>query len=172
MYVMGAAGDDVNQYTLSTAWDVSTASYDTVSFSVSGQDSQPHGLFFKPDGTKMYMLGVSDAVYQYTLSTAWDMDTASYDSVSFSTVGQDGNGFGLAFNPDGTQFWIAGSSTDTIYQYSLSTAWDISTASYANKSLSVRNIDSTVSGIAFSDDGSRVYIGGQTNRLIVQFDLS
>jgi sugar lactone lactonase YvrE len=100
------------------------------------------------------------------------MNTASYDSKSFSVADQDSEPFGLAFSTDGTQFWIAGSANDTIYQYSLSTAWDISTASYANKSLSVRNLDRIVSGIAFSDDGSRVYIGGQTNRLIVQFDLS
>jgi hypothetical protein len=27
MYVIGSVGDDVNEYDLSTAWDISTASY-------------------------------------------------------------------------------------------------------------------------------------------------
>jgi DNA-binding beta-propeller fold protein YncE len=172
MYVMGSAGDDVNQYTLSTPWNVSTASFDGVTFVVGSQDGNPHGLFFKPDGTKMYMLGVApDTIYQYTLSTAWNVSTASYDTVSFSVSAQDGNAFGLAFNPDGTQFWIAGSTTDAIYQYTMTTPWNVGTASYDNKSLSVRNLDTTVTGIAFSDDGSKVYIGGSANRTIVQFDL-
>jgi DNA-binding beta-propeller fold protein YncE len=45
---------------------LSTASYDNVSFSVSGQDTSPFGIAFRSDGTKMYMLGNnSDSVYQY-----------------------------------------------------------------------------------------------------------
>jgi hypothetical protein len=32
----------------------------------------------------MYIVGNTSSVYQYTLSTAFDVSTASYDSVSFS----------------------------------------------------------------------------------------
>jgi hypothetical protein len=54
------------------AWDVSKAFYSGVSFSVAAQESQPYGLFFKPDGTKMYVIGVvGDDVNEYTLSTPW-----------------------------------------------------------------------------------------------------
>ena len=44
MFVLGAAGDDVNEYTLSTAWDVSSASF-VDSFSVASQDTAPNGMF-------------------------------------------------------------------------------------------------------------------------------
>ncbi len=57
MYVLG---DDLNrifQYTLSTAWDVSTASYDSVKYSVSSEDTNPSGFFFSSDGRKMYVAG-------------------------------------------------------------------------------------------------------------------
>ena len=65
MYVVGSIGDDINEYSLSTAWDVSTASYVRL-FSVATQDTLPRGLFFKPDGTKMYVVGgTGDAVYEY-----------------------------------------------------------------------------------------------------------
>jgi hypothetical protein len=37
--------------------DLGNASYDSVSFSVSGQETSPEALFFKPDGAKMYVLG-------------------------------------------------------------------------------------------------------------------
>jgi hypothetical protein len=56
MYVIGSSGDDVNEYDLSTAWDISTASY-LQNFSVGAQETTPSGIFFKPDGTKMYVIG-------------------------------------------------------------------------------------------------------------------
>lgn len=51
--------------------DLSSASYDSVSFGISSQDSFLTGVFFKDDGTKVYVLGnANDTVYQYALSTA------------------------------------------------------------------------------------------------------
>ena len=48
--------------------DASTASYDSVSFDVGSQESSPRGVTFKPDGTKMYLIGFSsDSVHQYSL---------------------------------------------------------------------------------------------------------
>ena len=49
-------------------WDLSTASYDSVSLDVSSEDATPTDVAFKPDGTKMYFVGISsDSVYQYSL---------------------------------------------------------------------------------------------------------
>jgi hypothetical protein len=42
MFIVGSAGDDVNEYALSTGFDVSTASF-TDAFSVAAQDTKPHG---------------------------------------------------------------------------------------------------------------------------------
>ena len=40
--------------------ELSTASYDNVSFSVASQDPDPDGFAFNADGTKMYMVGLSN----------------------------------------------------------------------------------------------------------------
>ena len=56
MYVIGQCGDDINEYSLTTAFDVSTASY-VQNFSVLSQDTTPSGIAFNNDGTKMYMVG-------------------------------------------------------------------------------------------------------------------
>ena len=67
MYIIGNNTDAVSQYSLSTAWDISTASYDSISFSVSNEDSFPLSLKFKPDGTKMYIIGYTGStIFQYT----------------------------------------------------------------------------------------------------------
>jgi sugar lactone lactonase YvrE len=172
MFICGSAGDEVNEYALSTAWDVSTASYTTV-FSVSAQDTAPEDITFKPDGTKMYMVGrTGDAVYQYSLSTAYGISTASYDSVSLSVSSQDIFPTGLRFSSDGTKLFVLGDTNDTIYQYDLTTAWDLSTASYASKSFSVASQDSAPSSLAFNDSGTKLFVLGRSTRDAFQYTLS
>jgi len=118
MYILGDSTNSVYQYTLSTAFDLSTASYDSVSFSVSGQEAIPYGIAFNTDGTKMYIVGDNtNSVYQYSLSTGFDLSTASYDSVSFSVSGQESTPTGIAFNTDGTKMYMLGSINDSVYQY-------------------------------------------------------
>jgi len=58
-------------------------------FSVAAQETNPSGMFFKPDGTKMYVIGFTgDDVNEYDLSTAWDITTASYLQ-NFSVAAQE-----------------------------------------------------------------------------------
>ena len=129
MYVLGDSGNDVNEYNLSSAWDISTASY-VQNFSVSAQEIAPRSVFFKSDGTKMYVIGSDgDDVNEYDLSSAWDVSTASYVQ-NFSVAFEDTTPTGLFFKPDGTKMYFVGSSTDAVWRYSLSTPWDISTASW------------------------------------------
>jgi hypothetical protein len=98
---------------------LSSAAYDSVSFSVTSQDTAPSGIAFNTDGTKMYIMGLTnDIVYQYTLSTGFDLSTASYDSVSFSVTSQETVPRSVVFNTDGTKMYIVGSDNDTVYQYS------------------------------------------------------
>jgi hypothetical protein len=129
MYVLGADNDRVHQYNLSTAWVVSSASYDS-QFSVTTQDNQPQDIFFKPDGTKMFMVGSSTfSIYQYTLSTAWDLSTASYDSISFAFGAQDDDIVSLFLNTFGTKLYIFGDVSNTVYEYSIG-ASSTATATY------------------------------------------
>jgi len=153
--------------------DLANASYDSVSFSVATEDASPFDCFFKPDGTKMYVVGQgNDALYQYTLSTAWDLSSASYDSVSFSLSTQDTGTLGVFFKPDGTKFYIAGNANNSVFEYNLSTAWDISTASYSTNSFSVTSQDATPAGVFFREDGLRMFVVGLQNNSVYQYTLS
>lgn len=171
MYVVGQTNDAVFQYTLSTAWDIATASYASKSFSVAGQETNPSGLFFKPDGTVMYVIGtLVDTVFQYTLSTAWDVSTASYASKSFTVNAQDNGPTGVFFKSNGTAMYIMGGTNDIVFQYNLSTAWDVSTASYASISVSVARFDGSPTGLCFNTAGTRMYVVGQTSDTVFQFN--
>ena len=171
MYVIGSTGDDVNEYNLSTAWVVSSAVYSTV-FSVAGQDTGPTGLFFRADGTKMYVSGaINDSVFQYTLSTPWSVATASYDSISFSVAAQEVNPNGISFKPNGLSMYVTGSTGDAVYQYTLSTAWNVSTATFL-QSFSVSGQETNPNSVSFTGDGSRMFITGSTGDDVNVYNLT
>lgn len=125
--------------------------------SVSSQDLLPFGVFFKPDGTRMYVVGDnSNAIYEYSLSTAWNLSTASLaGSVSLSPAIYRG----IYINPDGTRMYLVNQGAGRIESYSLSTAWDISTASLLTSYLVSPQTD-TAYGIWFSDDGTKMFVTG------------
>ena len=172
MYMLGGTTDTVYQYTLSTAWNPSTATYASLSKSVAAQDTSPTGLAFKPDGLAMYIIGDgTDNIFQYTLSTAWDVSTATYASLSKSVAAQDAIPTSLTFRPDGTNVWVLGQQNDRVYQYALGTAWDISTATYSSINLSVLNVDGQATALAIADNGSRLYVAGPNLDRLVQWTL-
>ena len=172
-YMLDQSSGIIYQYLLSTAYVLSSGSYESKTFDVSSQQSDPRNLFFKSDGTKLYVIGTTgQAIYQYSLSTAWDISTASYDSKTFSASSQSNGTTGLFIKPDGSKLYIVAYSNDAVYQYSLSTAWDISTASYDSVSLSVSSQDNTPRDITFNDDGTVLYMCGTGNNALYQYNLT
>ena len=162
MFISGEIGQDINEYAVSTGFDLSSVTY-TRNFSVSSQDTDPRDVAFSTDGTKMFVLGRSnDTVFQYTLSTGFDLSTASYASKSFSVTSQENNPKSFAFSTDGTKMFILGQQNNTVYRYTLSTAFDVSTASYDSVSFSVASQETLPDGIAFNADGTKMFVTGQT----------
>jgi len=90
-----------------------------VSFSGASEDTAPRALTFKPDGLKLYVSGIqNDKVYQYTLLTAWDLSTASYDSVSLDVLAEAPGASSLFFKPDGVKLYVLDALDDDVHQYS------------------------------------------------------
>lgn len=157
MYILGGDGDDVNEYNLTNAWNVSSTIYNQL-FSVATQDISPTGIFFKPDGLKMYIVGLADNVSEYTLSLAWNVGSATF-SKGFSFATEEDFSTDVFFRSDGLKMYISGNENDEIHEYNLSTAWDISTADY------LRLYDTTTeetnpNGIFFNNYGTKFYIAG------------
>lgn len=120
MYVTGFSGDDINRYTLTTAWDISTASYDSKS-TRTGLPA-PHGIFMKPDGTRFYLLGFAlDVVEQYNLTTAYDITTGTMDPEddTLSVTTQEVAPVSLYISPDGRHLYVGGGDGHGVDQYSL-----------------------------------------------------
>ena len=173
MYIVGSSSDSVHQYTLSTAWNISTATF-TRSFSVSGQDTIPTGVFFSGTGTQMYVLGdAGDDVNEYSLSTAWDISTATFQRTYGFTI-IDTNPRGFFFKSDGLRLYVSGGGDDAIYQFALSTAWNISTTTFTRPSRHkyVGDVELFARGQFFRDNGLTWYVIGSNSDNVREYSLS
>jgi len=172
-YMVGKTTDTVYQYSLSTAYDISSAVYNSVSFSVASQSTEPMGVSFSVDGTKMYIVEASNGlIYQYTLTTGFDLSTASYASKSFDTSSQRGSAEvqDVSISSDGTRLYmIVGNH---IYEYTLSTAFDISTATYNSKTYNYSSQVLSCVGMAFGNSGTKLYIMGAVSIVDIIFEYT
>ena len=171
MFVVGDNSNAIREYHLTTGFDISTASYDSL-FSVHSQDTNPRGLAFNNDGTKMFVAGWSNQrVFEYHLTTGFDISTASYDS-NLSISSNASGSKGLAFNSDGTKMFVnCDNSSDEVVEYTLSTGFDVSTASY-DSSFVTQSQDTSPQGLAFSNDGKKMFVAGDTGDDINEYTLS
>ena len=177
-YVLGSISDRVDEYNLSTPWNLNTTTYASKFYSINSQETVPTGLFFKDNGSVMYLLGVnSDSIYQYNLTTPWDILSVSYAFKNYSVAIEEDQPRGLFFKNDGSNAYIVGDNNKKIYQYSLGTPWDISTASYSTKYFSVSDQEMSPNGLTFKNDGSKAYVVGLSGNvfeysLTIPWDIS
>jgi len=178
MYLGGIVNNTIYQYSLSSAFDfagVSVSRDTNKTFTITNNSPGTasvslNGMIFNNDGTKMYITN-SDRIEQYSLSTAYDISTASYDSINVVVATGD-LPTDTKFNSDGTKLFIIGSVTDSVHQYSLSTAYDLSTISYDSISFSVSGTISNPRSLNFNNDGSKMYISHQSGGAIYQYTTS
>ena len=188
MFVVGDAGNDINSYTLSTGFDLSTATFNDINgdgsgFSVSGQDLTPQYIKFNNDGTKMFVSGnTGKDVNVYTLSTGFDLSTATFDDINGNGTGfdlsdQDEATRGIAFNNDGTIMYYLGNTGDDINVYTLSTGFDLSTATFNDingdgTGFDISDQETVPRGLTFNDDGTKMFIVGDNGNDINEYTLS
>ena len=129
MFMLGRANDSVYEFSVSTAWDVSTITYvrllDISEVSATQGDNSANSIEFNTAGTKLFVLGQGqDKVDEYALVTGFDLSTASFTH-SFSIASQEMLSFGLAFNNDETKMFVTGWAGDDISEYTLRTGVNV-----------------------------------------------
>lgn len=172
LYTVGSATDNVRRYTLSVPYNISTTTY-VSNLYVGALEGTPFGIALDPSGSNLYVVGTSaDRVFKYTLSTPLDITTGVINSnlnVGTSVTGE-GTPVSLYFKPDGSSLYLLGSSTRKIFQFNMSTGWDITTATLAGNTY-IGGYDLTPRGVSFKSDGSNVLIGGQATDQIYSIPL-
>ena len=120
MFTVGAGNDKVYEYTLSSAFDLSSTVTYIDSLSVQSEDTGPVEIQFNNDGTKMYIAGVAGRdINEYTLSTAFDISSTVTHKGSYSINSSDVYAYGFSFNNDGTKLFTTGANNDRVNEHSL-----------------------------------------------------
>lgn len=157
--MMWTSDDDNNwkqEWTLSTAWDLSTATK-TATFTpaFAAQD----GFWFNPNGTQLFMgysVFTDSVIREYTLSTAWDITTASETGKTFNTGPQQFGPRAIRFSPDGINLYALNTGDDIIRHWTCSTAFDIATATLTSDTFEVVALQAD-GNFVITDDGLELY---------------
>lgn len=151
-------------------WDIQNAVL-RHSFYIGDQDTGPSGLFFKPDGLKLYMIGRSHGnVYEYNLTRAWDISTAVFEH-SFNISPQSPHGQNLFFSPDGAFMYVIDFTINSVFQYDLSIAWNVTTATHIHTFATTAQT-TTPTSIIFNPTGYKMYITAVDGDRLIEYNLT
>jgi len=158
---------------------LNTSNYAIRAFDVHAQLTDPREVTFNNDGTKMFTVDtVADDVFEYTLSTPYDISTAVFVD-SFPVDTGNTRPFSVRFNNDGSKMFVAERELLKVIEYSLSTNFDVSSATKTAHSIDVSSQvgGKALFGLTFSPDGKKMFVtengfGLHQYSLNKSFDLS
>ena len=170
MFVVGSGGIDINEYNLTSPWDASTRTFVDAT-DVRAQDFILTGMAFSSNGTKMFVVGeFYNHINEYNLTSPWDASTRTFVG-AFDVSGQEAVPQGMAFSSDGTKMFVVGSAGIDINEYNLSSPWGVSNADFVD-AFDVSGQEASPRGMAFSSDGTKMFVVGNDGVEINEYALS
>jgi len=139
------------------------------------------GIWFNPDGTQMYIMGINglQEINQYNLSTAWDITSAGATpdvavTVSPPTSESASSIRCITFSHDGNNVFILGNLADRVRHFTTTAgAWDISSGlTGVSNSLDLTGAGIRPYHISFNYDGSAMYLLDAVNNEVNKFPLT
>ena len=161
----GNPGVAVYQFKLTTAWDTSTLDCEeTYEVNITGDtpfEDQVRTLTFKPDGTRMFVGGMTrDRIREYILTTPFDLRSGvSVGSLSASLESSsDASMRNIQLHSDGTILYVAGDGNNNMHKYTLSTPWDITTISSTSTEYDLGDRVSGMRGFIFTANFTKLFV--------------
>jgi sugar lactone lactonase YvrE len=140
-YIADNGNQEIHEYSSGTSPDTS----------ISAQGSNINDIEFADSGNKLFELDKDGTVYQYSLDTAYDISSASYNDNSLST---NSNARAIKFTPNGKMYIAIGDGN--INEYSAETPFSITTYTYTGDKKKVT--DGVLYDIIWNDSGSKFYV--------------
>ncbi len=162
-----AANNVVSEHRMTIPWLINTTSptaSDTIALTGLGDC---RGVYIKPDGKELYAADSLSKMAQFTMTTAWDISTASINGSTVATPWQT-ESQGLSMKIDGDKIYNSGVDFDTVTEVNLTTAWDIHSSVFS-QNISIPT--AVLRGVFFSDSGEIMLVADDTNNSIVQYNL-
>ncbi len=172
IFATGAGNSKFYEWNLSTAYDLNSISPLQAFADINSVDTSIIGIAFNNDGTKIFASGTqNDKFYEWNLSTAYDLNSISSLQASADVSSLDTSPRGIVFNDDGTKIFAVGTQNDKFYEWNLSTAYDLNSISSLQASVDISSVDINLQGIAFNNDGTKIFASGVQNSSFYEWNL-
>tara|TARA_S200000501_G_scaffold21535_1_gene18903 strand:- start:425 stop:979 length:555 start_codon:yes stop_codon:yes gene_type:complete len=147
----------------------------TKSTDLQSSNADPRGLIWKYDGTKYYVFDEDDrGVYQYRTDVPFLINkmTSHYETFKSTYSGSSAAPKGFAMSLDGRHMWFADTQFDQIYQYDLTTPWDITDGvAYRGYSVDFSQREGSPRGMSLVPSGNKLLMVGETTDNLVEFSV-
>ena len=162
IYLASFNTEKVHTYTVSTAYDLSsTVTQVGTGVDLSGIDSA-QGLQWSHDGAYLFLADNSGVIFRYQVSSAFvvsDGTRTSFNPSETTAV------TGISFGDNGKEMYIVSHANTGLFKYTLSTAYDLSTATHDS---TLTTTDADNQGIATSN--GKIYVLGQTTDIVTDYN--
>ena len=162
MFIIGVNSDTLRQFSLSTAFDLSSSPTLVNSLDISSIQDAAQDIEFNSDGTVLFIIGReagNRGIDRWDLNTPYDIGGITVGDATREPLSGDLRGF--KFSNDGKKlFTITQSSTTvgTVTEYTLTTAYDLDTLNETNTLTTTFSVGGRRQGINFSSDGYKLFI--------------
>lgn len=177
-----SSGTNVNEYNLSTIWNINTAVYET---QINVGINATNALTFSADGTKMFIANVSSVqdFYTYDLSTAWNISTAQPQGSQFKRVSlrykldamfnidTAVNASYVNFNSSGTMAYVSNVQTLSIHLFKLGMPYNLNTMVDTGQTFYTGDNNSNPRGRFITPDTKYFYSVFANDRTVRQFSI-
>tara|TARA_Y100000590_G_scaffold454351_1_gene601036 strand:- start:637 stop:1758 length:1122 start_codon:yes stop_codon:yes gene_type:complete len=189
MFLTNQDSDQMKAFDLDIGWDLSSfdeSDYGSIeTFDLDDgekpfKEQKVKGHYFREDGLKLYIVGeTNNSAIEYNLSSAFDLTSIGGVSQSYdisSSVAPYVSGDteteinGIHFSTDGYRMYTGGNDKDNVYEHRLSTAWDVTTATYETKK-SISSEETQIHDVQWKPDGSKMYIVGHGTDVVHQYNI-
>jgi len=145
--------DKIMQWDMSPSWSDTTLGYD-YQFDVSSQMTAPQDISVPPPGNYIFVCDTNE-INRYNLSSAYNLNFSTSHSQTYSS---NAGGHGMDISHDGTKLFFVSDGAFEISYHTMSTPYDLSTASFSGN-MGVSNFPSSgAKAIRFKDNGKRLLV--------------
>ncbi len=171
MFVLGTTANEILEYDLSGAFDISNPTYLNDDLDISAATTGAQGMEFSRDGTHLYVIDSASGggrIYGFSLDVAFDVSSGDANDFVTSPIIQAFQR-SLAVNDDGTVMYVL--TARDLYAYTFGVAYDVSTLSLeATQPLGTAN---SAQGLAFSTDFTTMsFVRNDPSNTVHEFTLN
>lgn len=167
-HAVDRSADAVYNYSLTTAFDASTATRGT-SKSISSFDINARGIALNPEGTIMIVCGDgNNKLFEFDLSTPFDVTSWTSSSDDFTLNGSNLTSRGILWNDDGTELYVLNSGTTQLFAYSTTTPYSLSGMSF-NTSVSHTLDNNSVIAMNWANSGYTLLVTNDSSDDLYSF---